>query len=296
MKVLVTGASGHIGGAIVHALVEAGHEVVVAVRGNERVQGAAKTLPFNLLDDGIADSLLRAVERCDAIVHAAAIMDPTFPNADVSRGNAGGTHQLLNVAQAWGGVSFVYISGVGVIGAPLQHPISETHPAQPATTYTASKLYGEILTRLYGESGAPAVSLRVSSPVGPGMRARRIFSIFAEAAAKGDTIHVGDPERRQDYVDVRDVAAAVVACLGTAVTGLYNIASGRAVSNLELAKTAVAALNSASHIEVSPQQSVPQVWDVSIEAARRAFGYAPRISLIDSVRDFAHSLPPAAKT
>ena len=84
--------------------------------------------------------------------------------------------------------------------------------------------------------GARAVSLRIPSPVGPGLRARRIFSTFVEAASRGEPLRVAEPARAQDYVDVRDVADAIRASLDARGNGVFNIASGRAVTNEALAR------------------------------------------------------------
>jgi UDP-glucose 4-epimerase len=270
------------------ALAAAGHTVVAASRGRAALPGAAECVAFDLLDADFPEALQRSAGRCDAIVHSAACMDPALDHADVSRANCSGTHLLLNVARAWGGVPFVFISGVGVLGAPVEHPVTESHPARPASAYTASKLYGEHLTRLYSESGARGITLRVSSPVGPGMRTRRIFSIFVEAAMRGETIRVSEPERQQDYVDVRDVAAAILACLASPVAGLFNVASARPVSNLDLARRAVAALKSPSDIDVTAHAAGRfPVWEVSIAAAAAALGFQPAVTIEESIRDFA---------
>lgn len=295
MRVLVTGASGHVGGAAAQALAAAGHEVIGTGRG-ENLGHTAHWIQADLRDPELSERIHRAVGPCSAIVHAGACIDFAPDNEDVVRANCSGTHALLTLARRWESMPFVFISSIGVIGTPRIHPITEAHPVVPASVYAASKHFGEELVRIYAQSSAPAVSLRLTSPVGPGLRARRIFSIFVEAALRGEALRVSEPYRQQDYVDVRDAAAAIVACLDKRVTGTFNLASGNPVSNRTLANRIVAALESGSAIEIAAADDAsPLIWDVSIEEASKAFGYRPRFGLENSARTLAEEMRKAAR-
>ncbi len=295
MRVLVTGASGHVGSATARALAEAGHEVI-GVGRSEAPSHVAHWVKADLRDAELAELIHCAVGPCSAIVHAGACIDFAPDNPDVVRANCGGTHALLTLARRWKNIPFVFISSIGVIGAPRVHPITETHPPAPGSVYAASKLFGEELVRMYAESGASAVSLRLTSPIGPGLRARRIFSIFVEAALRGETLRVSEPYRQQDYVDVRDAAAGIVACLNARIRGIFNLASGTPVSNQTLAERVLAALESTSAIELATANNASSlVWDVSIDAASAAFGYRPRFTLENSTQALADELRKAAR-
>ena len=284
-RVLVTGASGHVGGAIALALAEAGCEVVALSRRALAPRHEAITLLQG--DIGNAENL-NALPACDAIVHAAAVLGKGLDNPEISRTNAVGTHHLVALADRWGKVPFVFISGVGVIGQPLIHPVTEDHPVHPVTAYHVSKLYGEHLTGLYG-----GIVLRASSPVGANTPGDRIFPTFVRKALAGEVLMLqGKGLRRQDYVDVRDIAAAVLLCLGRRAEGVFNIASGNPVSNAELAQTCVSTLQSNSAIQIAgdsiPDDSI--CWDISLDRARDMLGYAPKYTLAHSIRACAESL------
>lgn len=140
-------------------------------------------------------------------------------------------------------------------------------------------------------SGCRAASLRLTSPAGPGTPEKRILSVFVRRALSNQTLEVpGRGTRKQNYVDVRDVAAAVGACLAKRASGLYNIASAESISNYDLALTCVDQLSSHSKVTFSetpdPEEGVS--WDVSIAKARRDLCYQPQFTIDDSIRAIFH--------
>lgn len=289
MRVLVTGASGHVGGAIARGLIGDGREVVAAGRRLALPPGPVHAVAFDL-GAPEADAMLRECGPFDAVVHAAAavVHDPHDPA--VSRVNCLGTQRVVEAAEGWG-AQLVYVSGVTVVGRPVRLPVDEDHPVAPPTAYHASKLYGEHLVELARRRGLPAVTLRLTSPAGPGTPQGRIMSVFVSRARSGEPLEVlGEGSRTQDYVDVRDVARAVAACLEGRVDGLFNVAAGRSISNLELAHRCIELHESTSEVRrggTDPEEGVR--WEVSIERAARGFGYAPRCSLDDSIRALSSS-------
>jgi nucleoside-diphosphate-sugar epimerase len=293
VRILVTGSSGLVGGAIASHLLAQGHEVIGLSRGLSK---AARRLPRAIaVDIGRAGAagVIALEQRCDAIVHAAAATDsdPYAPSISVTNGL--GTQQMLELAARWRVESFVFLSSVPVIGRPTSLPITEQHCADPRSAYHASKLYGELLLSVARRDGLPTLSLRLTAPVGPGMPADRILAVFVRRALSGEPLEVaGGGTREQDYVDVRDVATAVEASVKLRATGLLNIGSGRSVSNLDLARRCVEAVGSSSEVRLSgvPDDEDGVRWEVSIAAAESALGYRPRYSLEDSITTVAEQL------
>jgi UDP-glucose 4-epimerase len=211
----------------------------------------------------------------------------------VSLTNGLGTQQVLELATRWRVRSFVYLSSVPVIGLPDQLPITETHPLDPPTAYHASKVFGERLVNLARREGLPALTLRLTSPVGPGTPDGRIAAVFVRRALDGEPLEVfGQGTRAQDYVDVRDVASAVLGSIIEPEGGLLNIASGSCVTNVRLAQCCLETLGSASQINFidrpDPQEGLR--WEVSIAKARLMIGYEPRHSLTDSINAIAEGI------
>jgi nucleoside-diphosphate-sugar epimerase len=289
MRILVTGASGHVGGAIAAHLVQSGWQVTGLSRRGQVVQGA-EVVHLDIGQTGVSTAIARRIKPCEAIVHAAASLEKELCAPSIALTNCLGTQELLKLASTWESRNFIYISSVPVIGLPRQVPVTEQHPVAPPTAYHASKLFSEHLVRLAGREGIAAASLRITAPVGPGMPPNRILPVFIRQAVSDKPIQLaGNGTRRQDYVDVRDIAMGVEQCLKAGARGLFNIAAGRAISNEDLARSCVTILKSNSRIEFSgktdPEEGI--AWEVSIALARSEFGYAPQHSLEDSIRALA---------
>lgn len=290
MRVLVTGAGGHVGGAVTRYLTSLGWAAVALHRTEPEPRGGQEVHIADLGDPADVERLLAHCAPCQAVVHAAARISPDPFDPDLSRTNGAGTQQVFRLAAAWKSEHVVYFSSLGVIGQPRQRPVTEEHPADPQTTYHASKLYGERLAELARRRGLPVTTFRLTSPVGPGMPGGRILSVFVERALAGEPLRLlGQGGRRQDYVDVRDAAVAVELALRKRADGLYNLASGTAVSNRELAEACVRELGSPSSVvsagEPDPEEGL--AWEVSVGKAARELGYRPSVPLAGSIRSVA---------
>jgi UDP-glucose 4-epimerase len=293
MRIMVTGSSGLIGAAIAVHLDAQGHEVVgLSRRKSPFLPARILQVENDIASLSFFEKVRNEAPPCEAIVHAAADRNPAPNAASVSITNCLGTQQLIALAQAWPTRAFLFLSGVTVVGVPRESPITEEHPTRPLSAYLASKLFGEHLVDIACRSGLPGASFRVTAPMGSEMPRDRIVSVFIEHALNGQPIVLhGTGSRRQDYVDVRDAACAVGQWVEHPVEGVFNIASGRSVSNLELAQLCTGLLDSASQIEFSgkPDPDDAVTWDVSIEKAGRAFGYHPRVPIEDSILDIANA-------
>jgi UDP-glucose 4-epimerase len=291
MRVFLTGVTGQVGRAIAAHLAYQGYQVVGMSRSTHAISGLLQHVQATLGSEGCIDRILEVVQPCEAIVHAAASLSKSPHDSAIALTNCWGTQQLLRLVDEWHTRQLIYISSVPLIGLPRFLPITEEHPAQPTSAYHASKLYGEHLVRLAERNGCAATSLRLTSPSGPGTPPSRILALFVGRALAGRPLMVlGRGTRRQNYVDVRDVACAVEACLARRTGGLYNIAASQSVSNSELALACIEELSSSSAVEFTgtpdPEEGI--VWDVSIAKAQRDLGYTPQFTLRDTIRAVAH--------
>lgn len=285
MKALITGGNGHIGSAICAHLEKHGWEILTVSRTG-RIRADLSQVDF-------ADRVAHAAVHCDVVVHCAAHLNKGVQELGLSLVNGLGTQLVIDAAYRIGARCLVYISSLPIIGRPLYLPVDETHPTTPLSAYHASKLYGEHLVRLAEGESLRTVSLRVTSPIGPGTPAGRIFSEFVARATRNETIVLaGQGGRRQDYVDVRDIARAVTQSVDAEASGIFNVASGRGISNRDFAIRCISALNSRSKIAYSgtPDPDEDLAWEVSIAKARQSIGYAPALSLEDSINAYAASL------
>jgi UDP-glucose 4-epimerase len=155
MKVLVTGAKGKVGGAVVAALQAAGHEVLATDLARptfeRQAPGEPAYLQADLTDAGHADAVVRGA---DAVVHAAAIPDPLHnPPSVVFGNNLMATFNVVEAAVRFGVGRLVNISSETVPGyffpeqpfLPDYLPVDEEHPVRPQDPYAIAKHFGEQL-------------------------------------------------------------------------------------------------------------------------------------------------------
>ena len=172
MKILVTGATGFIGGNLARELWGRGHQVRALVRpgsscltiedtGVERAAG-------DILDRA---SLDQAAAGCEAVFHCAAAY--TFWSREpqlVRRTNLEGTVNVVKSAVAAGVSRVVYTSTVSTIGLPTQGLGDESTPLEPRSLhghYKQSKLQAELAALEMADQGAPVVVVNPTAPIGP---------------------------------------------------------------------------------------------------------------------------------
>ena len=173
MKVLVTGATGFIGGNLARELCSRGHHVRALVRpGSSALTTEGTTIERVEGDILDRESLLRAMKGCQSVFHCAAAY--TFWSRDpqgVRRANVEGTVNVLECAADAGAERIVYTSTVSTIGMPPEGTLGdEETPLSPRSLhghYKQSKFEAEReALRLAGE-GIPVVVVNPTAPVGP---------------------------------------------------------------------------------------------------------------------------------
>ncbi len=289
MRVLLTGGSGFVGEWIADRLLQEGCSVVAIGRtAPKRCSALLEYHQTDLARPGLS-AFLQSFKGFDAVIHAAAMISPSMSDADITLVNGYGTHQLVQAAIEQAIPRFVYLSSISVVGTPGDSAITESTPIAPRSVYSATKAYGEFLAEhSFGPQGI-FTTLRVTAPIGKGIPENRFLSVLVRNAKADRPLQIyGRGTRRQNYVDVRDVAQAVWLGLRSAQSGVFNIGGTCSVSNLDLAKWCITTLQSNSQITYSgndPEES--QHWDVCIDAARQQIGYTPQYDLKASILHIA---------
>lgn len=286
-KALVTGTTGLVGGAIARRLLGEGWEVTSLARSTFDVLPGVTSLICDLLAPNLIEETIQAqTNHFDAVFHAAAAMPANgiTDSRTLFQVNANATAALAELHRRghWG--AFIYISGITVIGPPQTNAaITEETPCAPECPYTASKLAGELACR----SVLPnAVILRISSPYGRNMRNRTVLPLFASLAARHAPVHWhGNGTRAQDFIHIDDVANACLRAATIGKFGIFNIASGAAISMRELAELATKLAESPvpplSSGQADPEEG--RSWNISNTKAREQLGFVPRIHLTEGL-------------
>jgi GDP-4-dehydro-6-deoxy-D-mannose reductase len=300
MHILVTGISGFVGPRLARYLLERGDRVSGTYLVEHPVfppafPGAEEVRLFEVdLQD--AAGLERVVREAapDAIVNLAGLShvgESWSRMGDYFRVNVLGTDNLLAAAAAVGGCRVVIASSAEVYGLvpEEEQPIREERVVDPRTPYALTKAAGERLAFLRG-----AVVARSFNLVGPGQAAKFALPTFAEqlaAIARGErepVLRVGNLSARRDFIHVDDGAAAfrLLAEKGRP-GGVYNIASGRAVSIGEALERLMAVSGVAARIETDPERMRPVDLPLLLGDAKplRSLGWDPRRTLDDALAD-----------
>ncbi len=174
MQTFVTGGTGFIGGAVVRALLAAGHQVRVLVRPGSDLRGLAD-LPVDVVRGDLAqDGDLQALlVGCEWVFHVAALYSYWgHPWRDFERANVEGTRRLMRAAADCGAGRVVYTSSVAVLGIPHDgSPGTEVTPSTLADMvgdYKRSKYLAEEVVHEFAAKGRPVVIVNPSTPVGAG--------------------------------------------------------------------------------------------------------------------------------
>jgi nucleoside-diphosphate-sugar epimerase len=217
MKVLVTGASGFLGGFACAELERRGHEVSALVR----TAGSAPTGTTPVvadLTDGTGLTTALAKEQPEAIVHLAAEIATQRDAQRVREVNVEGTRRLLAAAIETGAPRFLFTSTV-VTGDAGGELLTEDRRPPVQTEYGRSKQAGEELVL---QSGLPHIILRPSHVYGPGGWYAQ--EIVGRLRQPGRFAIVGSGENFWDVVHVEDVARACADAVEHARSGsVYHV-------------------------------------------------------------------------
>lgn len=238
MQVLVTGAYGFVGNAVVRELAQAGHEVHALTSRNGRVQ--LPDLPVARVwhaDIRNRTALGPALRGADAVCHLAAVTGargPVGQAPELHAINAEGTRALVDTltgtARIQGRRPLVVLASSAAVYGPQEGPIAEGTPPDPANAYGRSKVQSELILHDAVAGGYVAAAVlrcfNISGAVaGVGDRneSRIIPATLAVAAGRSPRLQVaGDGTVVRDFVHVGDTALAFRLALEATDTPAYR--------------------------------------------------------------------------
>jgi nucleoside-diphosphate-sugar epimerase len=281
-RILITGASGFIGGHVLRGL-PAGVEVIALGRHRpEAASSVADWIEHDLTGPLNAD---RLPGQIDAIVHLAqSQVYREFPQRaiEIFGVNVDGTLRLLEYARQSGAQQFVFASSGGIY-RPSRHKIAEADPIEPPNFYLASKSAAELLMRSY-EPFFRLAMLRFFFVYGPGQQPGMLVPALVRKIMNREPVTIeGKPGLRINPIYVTDAVRAVVAALELPVTSHINVAGDEEVTITDLVTLIEEVTGKTSVIQYT---STERESDLVADTTRMkdVLGVSPRVSLVDGLR------------
>lgn len=298
---LVTGATGFIGSHLTESLVRAGARVRALVHYNaDDRQGNLELLPGDVRKEvEVVRGDIRNPEGMDAaaygvsvVFHLAALIAIPYSYLNPREHfetNVIGTYNVARAAQRAGVERFIHTSTSEVYGTALFTPITEDHPLQGQSPYSASKIGADkVVESLQLSFDLPAVTVRPFNTYGPRQSRRAITPTIIAQLLAGPTLKLGSLEPERDLTFVSDTAAGFIAAAeapaAVAVGQTFNLGNGASISIGELASRLIAIVRPGAKIETDPARVRPTKSEVSLllasnEKARKLLGWEPKINL-----------------
>jgi nucleoside-diphosphate-sugar epimerase len=290
VRVLLTGASGFIGGYAVEALVQQGHEVCAVARSPGSVREGVTWYESDLLSRGAAE---RLVEEAGAshLLHLAWYVQPgSFWSARENEGWIDSSLRLLRAFGEGGGRRAVMAGTCAEYAWGADEPLRELHtPLEPATLYGACKHATHVAARaLAAQLDVSLAWGRIFFLYGPGEDSARLVCQVAQRLLAGEQVPTTDGEQLRDFMHVHDVASAFVELLGGNVSGPVNIASGQAVPIREIV-TLIAeqagGIEQVSFGALERRAGEPARIVADVERLRGMVGFTPMIDLREGLAE-----------
>jgi len=296
MKILVTGADGFIGSHLTELLVKQGFNVRAFVLYNsfntwgwlDHCDDAVKG-KFEVFTGDIRDpyGVKTAMKGCDVVLHLAALIAIPYsyhsPDTYIDT-NIKGTLNIVQAAKELGIQKVVQTSTSEVYGTAQFVPITEDHPLQGQSPYSASKIGADqIALSFYTSFNTPIAVLRPFNTYGPRQSARAVIpTIISQIAAGKKIIQLGALSPTRDFSFVEDTANGFIKAMQCdAVNGtVTNIGSGFEISILDTAELIANLMGKDVDFVLDPERLRPEKSEVerlfaSYDKAKRLMNWEP---------------------
>lgn len=268
---LVTGADGFIGSHLTEALLDKGYRVRALAQYNSFnnwgwLESIAPRRDLEIVCGDVRDGAFcrSLVQDIDTVYHLAALIAIPYsyvaPESYVDT-NIKGTLNMLEACKAAGTGRILVTSTSEVYGSALSVPIPETHPRQPQSPYSATKIAADALAKSYYNAfDLPVTIVRPFNTYGPRQSARAFIpTVISQIASGMKTIKLGDLTPTRDFNFVKDTAAGFMAIAETpGLEGMeINIATGSEVSMGELVNIISSLMDARINVQTDSQRIRP---------------------------------------
>ena len=298
-RVLITGADGFIGSHLTESLVRAGYAVRAFVMYNsfnswgwldqlsDDVKKSIEIFPGDIRDP---HGVIQAMRGCETVLHLAALIAIPFsyhsPDTYIDT-NIKGTLNVLQAARELGVKRLIHTSTSEVYGTAQFVPITEEHPLQGQSPYSASKIGADQLAySFYSSFDLPVVIARPFNTYGPRQSARAVIPTIITQIANGEKrIQLGATTPTRDFSYVQDTVDAFIATLNSdaGLGEVVNFGSKFEISIADIAALIAEQMNQKVDIGTDAERlrpinsEVERLW-ADNSKAKELFGWSPKYS------------------
>ena len=296
LTILITGADGFIGSHLTEALVRLGYKVRAFVMYNSfnswgwldycapEIKGQFEIFSGDIRDP---NGVKEAMKGCDAVLHLAALIAIPYsyhsPDTYVDT-NIKGTLNVLQAARELSIKRVIHTSTSEVYGTARFVPITEEHPLQGQSPYSATKIAADQLAySFYTSFNLPVVIVRPFNTYGPRQSARAVIPTIITQIANGKRqIKLGAISPTRDFNYVQDTVSGFIAALNSekGLGQVVNLGSNFEISVSDTAELIAEAMNAkieiiTDEVRLRPENSeVERLWADNTKAAE-LFGWKP---------------------
>ena len=300
-NILVTGGLGLIGHNVVKRLQDKGHLVSIVdsktnygiipqdeldylmTERRKKIDRDSYIYERDICDAHAVDHIFN-VEQPEIVIHMASFPRQKVVNANPALGSRVMSEGLLNLLEAsnkYDVRKFIYMSSSMVYG-DFTDDVKEDAICKPQGQYGIMKLAGEWLVKDYTrKTNLVHTIIRPSAVYGPLDVEDRVISKFLLTAMRGDTLKVNGEKETLDFTYVEDAADGIVAATLSDNTEnkTYNITKSHSVTLLNAAHLAIKLAGGGTLVVKNKDVDFPSRGSLNIDAARRDFGYDPKVDV-----------------
>jgi dTDP-glucose 4,6-dehydratase len=304
-KILVTGADGFIGSHLVEHLVRHGFDVRAFVLYNSFnswgwLDSCAPDVAdhFDVFSGDIRDphGVRMAMQDCDVVLHLAALIGIPYsyhsPDTYVDT-NIKGTLNVLQAARDLGVDQVIHTSTSEVYGSAQFVPITELHPLEGQSPYSASKIGADQMALAFHRSfGTPVTVIRPFNTYGPRQSARAVIpTVITQLASGGGPVRLGSMHPTRDFSYVSDTVSGFVSAIGSESSfgEVINLGSGFEVSIAETVQMIADLMGVTANVQTRdervrpPLSEVDRLW-AGNSKAKELLGWQPGYGEVDGFR------------